>query len=181
MSPFLISSSLLIAVAGKCLRFETFRDSLEQRVGPHHRGYIAAVAVLVLEFSIALSMWTPARQPGALILLIFLHAATVWLITDDSVRHDVVPADCQCFGISASWTVDRGLGTYALKPAWWALRNGVIAGVSIDVVFPTVTIQHALALGMVMVTFGGLSAMTLVIHNIRRDISSEDTLEVSSA
>lgn len=176
MSPFLLSGSLLAAVVGKSLRFETFRRSLEERLGSGRRASKLAAGVLLTELSIGLSMWTPAREPGALVLLVFLHCASIWLVTGDAVRRDVVLPDCQCFGFATSWPPAWRFAMSALKPAWWALRNGAIAGLSIQVISPSVPIQRALAVGITTVSFVSLSAIApVIIHSVRR------TLEPSAA
>lgn len=181
MSLFLVSSSLLIAVVGKCLRFEGFRRSLEERLDSGRRAYTLAAGVLLLELSIGLSMWTLAREPGALVLLVFLHCSSIWLVTGEPVRRAVVLPDCQCFGFGTSWSPVRWFATSALKPAWWALRNGAIAGLSIQVISPTIAIQRALAIGIATVAFVSLSAMALAIHDLRRALVPSAPLRSSAS
>lgn len=170
MSALIVSCALLAAVVGKCLRFETFRHSLEPRLRSRSRASWLASAVLLLEVSVAASMWTPARELAAVALLAFLHGASVWLVTGDAARHSFGLPDCQCFGFGYPWSTTPWIDTSALKPAWWVLRNGGIAGLSIDIVASNVGIQRALAIGITTISFVSLSAILLAIRQARRPL-----------
>lgn len=163
----IVSISLLLAAVGKSLRFDTFQQSLGERVGAGVRSRALSIGVLLLEISIGLSMWTSVRWGGALALLVFLPCASTWVVTGEGVRRDVVLPDCNCFGVGALSSA-FGLSTTALRPTWWALRNGALGGLSLAVLWPTVGVARALAVGVATVSFIMLVAMALAVSHLRR-------------
>jgi hypothetical protein len=181
-APYLLSGLLTIAILGKGLRFSSFLASIEERVGSRRSATMLATSVLFLELSIAISVWTAARLPGAVLLIIFLVGASLWQVTGAAVQRDVVLPDCQCFGLRGSVTRREWTGMSALKPAWWALRNGGIAGLSIGIVFPSAGLQRSLAIGIAIVSFGTLTLMALAVRRLRQGlVSPEASLEHGEA
>jgi hypothetical protein len=168
VASLVISCVLFAAALGKLLTFAPFIRSIESRLGSRSRALMLGAIVLILELSISLSMWTPARAPGALALTVFLFGANVWLLTGDAVHRDVVLSDCQCFGSRSTQGNVTWIASSALKPAWWALRNGALAGVSIFVLSPGIGIERALSIGLATSACIALSVVALAVQSLRR-------------
>ena len=165
----MISSCLVLSAVGKCMEFTTFRRSLERRLRSTRRALWFGVVVLCLEASVAITLWTPVRALGALLALSFLISASVWLVVGQNARRDVYLPSCECFGVQLAFPMSRPIAS-VMKPAWWALRNGTIAGFSLQVLTPSLTLSQALALGVSTVSVASLASMTSVVYSVRRHL-----------
>lgn len=169
---FLISGVLIAATIGKAVRVSDFIASLELRLGSRRRAVAVAAGVFVAEISIGVSIWTPTPRAGMFGLIAFMLLATVWLVTGEAFRREVVLPDCNCFGLSVSWSPIRRFALSAMKPAWWALRNGILVGLALLVIAPAVAVRDAISMGVGATSVVSLAAVTLGVVRLRGSLSS---------
>lgn len=162
-----LSVVLIVASIGKALSFEKFRANIEHRVGSHRYASGLAAGVLGLELLAGVLIWTRARPAVGLGLVGFMLGASVWLLTGNDVHSEVDLRPCQCMGLPDSMSFLPSSATVALRPAGWALRNGAIAGLSLQVAYPIVPIHLALAGGVVTTSVVSIATITWVIQKAR--------------
>jgi methylamine utilization protein MauE len=168
---FALFVTLIVAVVGKLTNLDRFGRSIERRLGSESRAAATALGVVIGEVITAVAILTPGRELAAMALLVFLPAAAAWLIGARSSPHKVVLEDCGCFGPTLAWASERQFDVSALKPAWWSLRNGVLAGLAIQLVIPDVSAATAFGGGIALVASAGLAAISRAIADGRRLIS----------
>ena len=165
--PLFVASILIAAVVGKSLAFGRFRQSLERRLGSRSRASQLAFAVLTFEAAIAISLLTPLYQVAALILILFLGASTIWLVTGGPAHRDVVFPDCGCFGPGTSSSSQRWTFWSSAKPAWWSLRNGAFSGLCVALIAANANFATALAAGIALICGLCLAIMTWTLFDLR--------------
>lgn len=163
----LLGFVFLVSGLSKLGRYEAFQKYVADGIDSRSIAHALAKLVVVLELGFGVAFFTSARPVVAIAALLFVLLTSRWLLGGQRTRELVSLSSCRCFGGSPNRSI--GDKRPVLRPTWWAIRNGSIAGLSMVasgfVTFPV----YAFFGGFLMVLSLMLLWLGLAVITLRRE------------
>lgn len=171
IAPLVLFVTFGVAAVAKGRRVNHLARYLQPRLDSRLDARAVARSAIAVEACIALAMAFPARVYAAALVVVMLPSLTAWVLVGDGVRRHVSLRSCECFGgFTAEW-FRRQEWVPVLRPAWWALRNGLLCGVALSIVGSNISISQAAPMGVMVVSATAGAALVVTILRIRRTVA----------